>query len=185
MNSSLFPSPVLEKILFSAYCDSDDFRVVLESRLVSKHFSIVITESNDLWRCLYLRKWKWGNPNLKLKSWYAMFKRKFLVHDEQQPSIEGCLKFECPLTFKDLSAGDNVLKRHCHQCGKDIEVINQEDAKKAHEQGKCVAIMPENWRLMEVPGHGIEGKKYFYNAKTCETAWSPPWDRFDPRLGFI
>lgn len=95
---------------------------------VNKQFAKLALE-NDIWKDLYLLDFQNQNRNLKVKSWYTMYKRRLTaLHGEKgkwvvrKHGIENCaMEFECPLMWENLTTtGDNNRTRACDKCHKTV-----------------------------------------------------------------
>jgi hypothetical protein len=128
---------------------SESFRQTCELRLVNKQFAKLALE-NDIWKDLYLLDFQNQNRNLKVKSWYTMYKRRLTaLHGEKgkwvarKHGIENCaMEFECPLMWENLTTtGDNNRTRACDKCHKTVYKVDNLKSLEEHIQmGRCVSL---------------------------------------------
>jgi hypothetical protein len=119
--------------------------LALHLRQVSKKFA-ELSLHNYVWRDLFCARWPRQNPNLKMKSWFTLYKRRYAIDpkDGYEPVklIENCdFDFLCPLKWENLPLDNNENERHCDKCNKTVyRVDDEETLRKYSAQGRCVSM---------------------------------------------
>eukprot|EP00029_Vermamoeba_vermiformis_P011688 TRINITY_DN649_c0_g2_i1.p1 TRINITY_DN649_c0_g2~~TRINITY_DN649_c0_g2_i1.p1 ORF type:complete len:546 (+),score=92.08 TRINITY_DN649_c0_g2_i1:432-2069(+) len=149
--SLLPPEVTLNSLLLASHSS----RQTLELRLVNKQFSNLALE-NSIWKSLYFTFFPNQNRNLKVKSWYTMFMRRYktlpykavLDRQSSEGGIENCaMEFECPLMWDNLTPTfGSQTTRSCNKCHKTVYKVDNVKALKDHvEMGRCVSLQSPRW----------------------------------------
>ncbi len=150
------PDDVVRDVLIPfACCNSGDaFRLML----VSKRFHKLVSNSQGLWKAMYLTRFPFvAKAPSAVKSWFKFFERrskvdKKLVFGER--TIENCtLVFQCPLRWSELNGTVEVVaegsRRLCSECNRQVYQVNHvADLTVLANRGECVAYMEEREILM-------------------------------------